>query len=360
VAQSLRDLVFHFDWSQSEPLQSTLCIPAAALSLAVCLALGYPATGVMMASGAMCVGFGSFQKPLFTRSGPMIAAGVGITISAMVGALCAHNTWALVCVTVVWGFVYGLANSMGPAAAWVGMECCIYLIVSSAAPAAQGSTQDVTSQALLRGAGIFSGALLQYLFIRLAWIWVPRAASTFTDPEFDPNHLRLAFVRQQLTVHSVYFRFGIRLAITAFASVAVYRHLNFNNAYWVAMTAMMLPKPELVLTTQRTIHRFAGTLLGAGLATVIAVFLHPSGAVLTALVLVFLWCAFALLRVNYGVFVVAITGYIAFILAILHAPQQQTLEHRIEATLIGGAIGLTIHLVSLFGRKILGRRGAEI
>ena len=69
VAQSFRDLVFHFDWSQSEPLHSTLCIPAAALSLAVCLALGYPATGVMMASGAMCVGFGSFQKPLFTRSG---------------------------------------------------------------------------------------------------------------------------------------------------------------------------------------------------------------------------------------------------------------------------------------------------
>jgi hypothetical protein len=90
---------------------------------------------------------------------------------------------------------------------------------------------------------------------------------------------------------------------------------------------------------------------------VLAVFLRPSGNVLSALVILFAWLSYAAGSVNYGVFVVALTGYIAFLLAIMRAPEGATLENRIVATLIGGAIGITIHLISIpINRAFLERR----
>jgi uncharacterized membrane protein YccC len=345
VADSIRRQVFRFDWAQSEPLHALLCMPAIGIPLFVALHLGYPGTGVLLSSGAMCVGFGSFQQPLFRRWGPMLAAAIGITVSAMVGAAVRDYTLLLAVIAILWAFIYGICNSLGPAAAWVGMECCVFLIISSAAPASAGSPTDTLQQALLRGAGVLSGSLLQMIAILFLWRFVPRATSTFTDPNFDPATLRWDYVVTHLTAKSIHFQFAVRMAVTMAIAVAVYRTRNFGNAYWVAMTAILLPKPEFALTTLRTIHRFAGTLLGAGLCTVLIVFVRPTGETLAILVLLFLYAGYCLLRVNYGAFVVCITGYVCFILAIVRLPEKTVLAHRIEATIIGGAIGLLVHLI---------------
>ncbi len=97
-----------FKWSSSEPLHAVLCLPGVALPLILGVALGYPGTGVLMAGGAQAVGFGSFQQPLFRPSGPMVAATVGIGISALVGALCRDSTGLLLFATLVWTLLYGL------------------------------------------------------------------------------------------------------------------------------------------------------------------------------------------------------------------------------------------------------------
>jgi len=345
VAASIRQQIFRFDWTQSEPLHALLCMPAIGIPLFVAIHLGYPGTGVLLSSGAMCVGFGSFQQPLFRRWGPMLAAAIGITISAMVGAAVRDHTVLLAVIAVVWAFLYGMANSLGPAAAWVGMECCVFLIISSAAPPSPGSPTDTLHQAVLRGAGVLSGGLLEMIAILIFWRFVPRAVSTLTDPNFDPATLRWDYLFSHLAPRSIHFQFALRMAVTMAIAVAVYRTRNFGNAYWVAMTAILLPKPEFALTTLRTIHRFVGTLLGAGLCTVLIVFLRPTGETLAILVLLFLFAGYCLLRVNYGAFVVCITGYVCFILAIVRLPEKVVLAHRIEATLIGGAIGLIVHLV---------------
>jgi len=354
VRNTLRHQVFRFDWTECEPLHALLCLPAIGIPLFTAIRLGYPGTGVLLASGAMCVGFGSFQPPLFRRWGPMLLAAIGISLSALVGAALRDYSLLLGCVAVLWAFLYGLANALGPAAAWVGLECCTFLVVSSAAPSAAGSPTDALQQALLRGAGVVCGGLLQMFTILMLWKLAPRANSSRSDPNLDPTHLRRDYLLSHLTPQSIHFQFAIRMAFTMAIAVAVYRTRNFGNAYWIAMTAILLPKPELVLTTLRTIHRFIGTLLGAFLCTVLIVFVQPTGETLALLVVLFLFAAYCLLRVNYGAFVICITGYVCFVLAIVRLPEIATLEHRIRATLIGGAIGLMVQLLFRAVRRKLG------
>lgn len=341
--ETIAQQTFRFDWSKSEPLHAAMCLPAVVLPLILGAHYGYPGTGVLMAGGAMCVGFGSFQKPLVWRWGPMLAAAIGIAISGALGAMVHERILAFGALVVVWAFIYGLSNAMGPVAAWVGMQCCVYLIISAAAPRYLGGPRDIVLQGMARGAGLLAGGLLQMAIVLLAWRWVPRSTATFTDPHFDARALHPRTLLQAVGTRSDAFHFAVRIALTSLLAVIAFYFAGFNNAYWIPMTAILLPQMQLRDTAVKTVLRLIGTLFGAGLCTLLIVFVHPAGETLALLVTVFLFATYCLLYVNYGVFAIALTGYIVFILAMVRVPERATIAHRVEATLIGGAIALMMH-----------------
>ncbi len=343
-----------FKWSSSEPLHAVLCLPGVALPLILGVALGYPGTGVLMAGGAQAVGFGSFQQPLFRPSGPMVAATVGIGISALVGALCRDSTGLLLFATLVWTLLYGLSNSISSAAGWVGQQCCVFLIVSSAALSSPGTTHDLIYSALLRGAGVLAGGALQTLLLSLLQHWLPQAQTRFSVPDFDPTHLRRPFLREQLQWNSPSLQYALRVAMTGVLAVDLYRHINFPNAYWIGMTAVLIPKPEWASTAARSLLRSGGTLLGALVCTAIVIALHPHGEVLTALVILFLFLSYLLTNVNYGAFATVLTGYICFLLAIAHQPAHDVLQRRVLATVVGGTLAVAVHLGFIAMRRAFG------
>jgi hypothetical protein len=342
-----------FDWHKSEPLHALLCMPGIALPLIVGLHYGYPGTAALMVGGAQCVGFGSYQQPLFHRSGAMLVASFGIAISALVGALCRDSTVALLLTAVLWGMLYAMAHSISAATAWVGQQCCIFLLISSAAASTPGTTHDLVYSALLRGAGVLAGGLLQYAILLLFRQWLREAQTHFTSPDFDPTRFQRSFLREQLSWHNGALQFAMRMAVTAAISVAIYRAQTWASAYWIGMTALLIPKPEFTQTAVRGMLRAAGTLLGAVLCTLIVVELRPSGLALAALVLVFQFGAYLLNTVNYGGFALFITGYICFVLAVANQPPREVLPHRVLATLIGTAIALAVHAAFLYGRRVL-------
>ena len=350
LAKQLRS----FKWDTSEPLHSLLCLPGVALPLILGVALGYPGTGVLMAGGAQTVGFGSFQQPLFRRSGAMALATVGIAVSATVGALCRDSTSLLLLTTLLWTILYGLSNSISSATAWVGQQCCVFLIISSAALSTPGTTHDLWWSALLRGAGVLAGGALQTVLLLTLRYWFPQAQTQFSVPDFDPTHFGLAFLREQLRWGSAALQFALRIAVTGVLAVSLYRRLPFHNAYWVGMTAILIPKPEWVSTAARSVLRTAGTVLGGGICTLLIVVLHPHGEVLTALVLLFLFLTYLLLNVNYGAFAAVLTSYIVFLLAIVHTPSRDVLTHRVIATLAGSAVALAVHGLFIAIRQLLG------
>lgn len=350
VTQSLRQ----FKWEASEPLHSLLCLPGVALPLILGVALGYPGTGVLMAGGAQTVGFGSFQQPLFRRSGPMVLAAVGIALSTMVGALCRDSTPALLAATVVWTMLYGLSNSISSATGWVGQQCCVFLIVSSAAASASGTTHDLINSALLRGAGVLAGGALQAVLLLLLRQRFPEVQSHFSRPDFDPTHFRRDFLLEQLSPGSAAFQYALRVMVTGVMAVWIYRYFSFPNAYWIGMTAVLIPKPEWTQTAARSLLRIGGTVLGAALCTLVIVTLHPRGEVLTALVLLFQFLCYLLLNVNYGAFAAVLTGYICFLLAIVRVPAHDVLLHRVLATVAGCGVAIAVHLLFMAGRRLLG------
>ena len=354
MAETFRSQLAQFDWDKSEPLHALLCLPGVALPLILGVHLGYNGTAVLMAGGAMTVGFGSYQHPLFRPWGAMTAATLGIAISAMVGALCRDSTAALLAAMAVWAFVYGLSNAIGAATAWVGQQCCVFLVVSSAAPSTPGTTHDLVYSALLRGAGVLAGGALQTLLLSIFRRFTPNAQTCFSNPDFDPTRFQQKFLRDQLSLRGGAMQFSLRMVITAVTAVVFYRAQLWTSAYWIGMTAVLIPKPEFTQTAARGLLRASGTLLGAALCTLIVVWLRPGGQWLAALTMLFLFAAYLLNTVNYGAFAIALTGYICFLLAIAHQPPSEVLLHRVIATVAGGALAIGIHLMFMGGRALFG------
>ena len=173
-----RQQVRQWKWAVAEPLHSVLCLPGGAVPLIAAVLLGYPGTGVLMAGGAQTAGSASFQQGTFRRWSPMLIATLGIALSAAVGALCRNSTPLLLSVVLLWSVIYGLANSVSTGASWVSLQCCVFLIVSSAAPSSPGSPQIVWKAALLRGAGVLAGGLVQTGTVLLLQRWLPSRMPT--------------------------------------------------------------------------------------------------------------------------------------------------------------------------------------
>ncbi len=354
MAETFRSLLTAFDWRKSEPVHALLCLPAVALPLILGVHLGYNGTAVLMAGGAMTVGFGSYQQTLFRRSGAMLLATLGIAISALAGALCRDSTVALLATALVWAFFYGMSNTLSTAMSWVGQQCCVFLVVSSAAPSTPGTTHDLVLSALLRGLGVLAGGALQTCLLLLFRLWRSEAQTHFSRPDFDPARFSRSFLREQLSLESGAMQYSMRLAVTFMTAIAIYRSQPWTSAYWIGMTAILIPKPEFLHTASRGLLRIAGTILGAVVCTGLVVWARPGGQWLAALTLVFLFGTYLLNTVNYGAFALALTGYICFLLAIAHQPPSEVLLHRVLATLLGSTIALVIHIFFIAGRKFLG------
>ena len=340
MPNSYRQDVERFTWNAFEPRAALLPLPAIAIALVAGVVAGHPAAAMVAAGGAQTAGFGAFQKPLWFRAGPMVLATVGMAISATVGCLLSTHLTALVLAGMFWAFCYGMAGAISSPAQWVGQQCCTFLVVSSAFASS-------VDEAMLRGAGVLAGGLLQSMLVEVLWRLAPNEASAASRDQTQPDGWRVRALKENLTIRSSVFRYSIRLSGIALVSVLTYRYLHFANAYWIPMTALILPKPDMHTTLERGIGRIAGTIVGAGLATSLAFLVRSHVSVLIVLVVLFMWAAYSLQNVNYAAYVVVLTCYIAFDLAIGKQPEGTTAWHRILATAIGGAIGVVAYLVHI-------------
>jgi uncharacterized membrane protein YccC len=245
-----------------------------------------------------------------------------------------------------WAFCYGMSEAISSPASWVGQQCCIFLIVSSAVPG-------TPHEAALRAAGVLAGGFLQWLCILLLWRFFPPARSTYSEPGIHTPGWQRRAILKNLTFRSGTFRYALLLALTGLISQGIAQWVHFQNAYWIPMTALIIMKPDLLLTNARSIARVGGTFVGAALATLIATTLRPGGIWLSLLIILSMYLAYALQNVNYALYSIPLTSYIAFILAVGRTPEISTAEHRVIATAIAGAVAMLIH--ALYVREELHR-----
>jgi uncharacterized membrane protein YccC len=150
------------NWSQFEGLAAIRCTAGVAIVLAAGLLLGQPAVSAFGAVGAVSVGFGSFQGAYRSRAAVMLWAAAGMALSIFVGSIAGGSHAASIVTATLAAFLGGLMVALGPSASFVGLQCVVAVLIATGFPAdAHG--------ALVRGAIVFGGGLVQTLLVVMIW-----------------------------------------------------------------------------------------------------------------------------------------------------------------------------------------------
>jgi uncharacterized membrane protein YccC len=101
------------------------------LPLAVAVDLGYPASGLVAATGALNVAAADGEDSYRQRGARMLASSVIGAAAVMIGALSAPNEIAAAVIGVLWAFAAGLVVCLGTAAGDIGMISLVVFIIYS-------------------------------------------------------------------------------------------------------------------------------------------------------------------------------------------------------------------------------------
>jgi uncharacterized membrane protein YccC len=90
--------------------------------------------GVLMAGGALLVGFIDLGASYASRARVMLIATVLVGVSTLVGTLAGGIDWLTVVLMAVWGFAAGLSVCLGMAPAFLGVNAALGLLLSAYFP----------------------------------------------------------------------------------------------------------------------------------------------------------------------------------------------------------------------------------
>lgn len=326
-----------FDWSKWNPAVAWRSTPVMALALGSGIACGYPGAGLVAAAGAFTTGLGSLQRIRGSCLIPMLLAAAGMAISTLVGMTLGHQSILFVVLAGVWAAAYALATVMKGGTSWVALQWTVSLLVASA-------FHTSARMAAARSALVLAGGWLQTLVMAGVQRWQSGGESptaTASDPGFWAS---LGNPLACLSLRTPVCRYALRMALVITVAAEFFRHTNVLSGAWVPMTTLLVVRADLHQTLTRGLMRVAGTILGAGLAGVVAAHLHPSLPVLAGLTVFFAWCAYAVLNVNYALFTLNLTAYVVFLLAMAGLPAATVVHRRALYTLLGGALALAAYL----------------
>lgn len=101
------------------------------LPLAVAVDLGYPASGLVAATGALNVAAADGEDSYRQRGARMLASSVIGAAAVLIGALAAPNDIAVAGIGVLWAFAAGLVVCLGTAVGDIGMISLVVFIIYS-------------------------------------------------------------------------------------------------------------------------------------------------------------------------------------------------------------------------------------
>jgi uncharacterized membrane protein YccC/glyoxylase-like metal-dependent hydrolase (beta-lactamase superfamily II) len=195
----------------------------------------------------------------------------------------------------------------------------------------------------LRAAGRMTARLTGSRRLRL-----PLSAGYAADPIIVlPGQLRSA-IRQVVAAaspSSPAFRHGVRLAVVIPLATEVARLLPLQRGYWLAVTTVIVLKPDFTATVSRGIARMVGTGVGLIVAAVIVTTTHPGGVVLIVLVTVCSWLGYTVFVASYASYAAFLTALVILLVSAAERSAISPVTNRGIDTLIGGLIAIVAYLV---------------
>lgn len=156
-----------------------------------------------------------------------------------------------------------------------------------------------------------------------------------------PSRGLWANIRPNLTLRSTSFRHALRLMATLAAAEWLYHAVSLPRGYWVALTVVVILKPDFFSTVGRGLARVAGTVVGVIAGTGFVLLAGSQSLWGLVGIVVFSWATYTVLNFNYTLFSVMISAEIVVLLSFFEqmAPAVAVKE-RLIATLIGSALAL--------------------
>ncbi len=334
---SRSDGAFTFDWTKFFPRAAARCVLAMAALIAAGIGSGHALQGMEAAAGAFSVGFGSFHELHKSRIAPLLYASAGMCLSSWVGTVAGNSTLAVILAATLGGIAYAMVAALSPAISYVGLQCVVWLVISSAYPA-------TGVHALQRGLLVLGGGLLQTATISTLWR-VERNVTPLAPGSGQDDADPLRHLRQALATDRQIALYMLRAALTLLFSATLWRWRQSADGYWIPMTAVVVLRPNFRQTTQRTMARIIGTLAGAAVSTLLVALLRPGPWVVTALIVLFSWLAYSLLYVNYSAYAACLTAYVVFLVTFAGLPGLEVIRLRTVNTAMGGLIALGLMLI---------------
>lgn len=155
----------------------------------------------------------------------------------------------------------------------------------------------------------------------------------------------LATLRANLNLRSSAFRHAVRLAAMVALGDSLERVLPWHRSYWLPMTIVLVLKPEFTTTFSRGLLRVAGTIAGLFLATALFRFLPSSVTIHILMIFVFTLLLRWVGPANYGIFAVAISALVVYLIAITGVSPKEVIWARGINTAAGGGLALLAYWV---------------
>ncbi|HEY5334624.1 MAG TPA: FUSC family protein [Mycobacteriales bacterium] len=162
-----------------------------------------------------------------------------------------------------------------------------------------------------------------------------------------PQELRAAvgMLRANLDPGSSTFRHATRLAVAVPVAALLSHLIDADRGYWVALTALLVLKPDFATTSSRGVARIGGTAVGVGLASLLAAQLHPRGWDLVLLVSVLAYAALSVLLANYAVFSAFMAATVVFLISVPDPQGTHVALERLIDTGAGGSLAFVAFLL---------------
>jgi hypothetical protein len=332
-----------FPWAKRTPGSGSWAVMAVAFALLMGHLTGHPAAGAIAAGAAFTVGFAAFHTALASTLLSMALTTLGIASATLAGSLAAPWTLVILALAFIAAINYGLLAGLGPTEGWIGQQCAVFVVVAS-------YFSDGPKYAVGRTLMVLAGGGLQILVFSAVNL-LQKAARTSANamPEKQiPIRLRelLRCLRDEASFRGSTAAYVARLALALLLTTTIYKYLKVRNGYWMPMTALLVLKPEWANTLSRGIARLLGTMVGAGVALVVAMLLPVSNwLVLLLMVTGSTWACYALQAVNYALFSVFVTLYIVFLFHFGGFSETSAAHIRLVNTAVGGGLALVIDAV---------------
>ncbi|MBE9209591.1 FUSC family protein [Nostoc sp. LEGE 06077] len=146
-------------------------------------------------------------------------------------------------------------------------------------------------------------------------------------------------LRNNFTFDSIIFRHALRLAIITTFAEFLASVLQLPRGYWITLTALVALKPNFGGTSETTVQRVIGSILGGMMGIVLILLVQNQSAIaLCLLLLVFI--AMSVRPLSYSIFTLLLTPAIILLLNLISAGGWQVGVLRIIDSLFGGVLAL--------------------